>query len=163
MPWVNCRVCHSSFYAKPRHLKIGWGKYCSNRCKHLSQLKGKEVSCANCGKHIYRAPRALRNSFSGNYFCSKACHRSWENKQRLGVKHPQWKTGHSVYRQLLMASKVPMACKRCGLTDDRVLTVHHVDGNRRNNSLQNLVWLCANCHFLVHHHQQPLSQKEKIR
>jgi hypothetical protein len=158
MPWVNCRVCHRRFYAKPRHLRIGWGKYCSNRCKHANQLSGRLVTCANCGQAIYRSLRALSNSVSGNYFCSKACHRSWENQHRLGILHPQWKTGRSVYRNMLRASGVPMRCKRCGLADERLLTVHHLDMDRENNNLDNLAWLCANCHYLVHHYKEPVQK-----
>ncbi|MHA1267983.1 MAG: HNH endonuclease [Candidatus Helarchaeota archaeon] len=38
----------------------------------------------------------------------------------------------------------------CGIVDDRVLAVHHIDSNRRNNSPGNLTWLRRNCHYLVH-------------
>jgi 5-methylcytosine-specific restriction endonuclease McrA len=43
-------------------------------------------------------------------------------------------------------------CRHCGLTDARVLSVHHLDSNRSNNRLDNLIWLCHNCHYLIHHH-----------
>jgi hypothetical protein len=39
----------------------------------------------------------------------------------------------------------------CSTKDERVLAVHHIDHNRLNNKLDNLAWLCHNCHHLVHH------------
>jgi 5-methylcytosine-specific restriction endonuclease McrA len=45
----------------------------------------------------------------------------------------------------------PQVCERCGLTDERLLTVHHLDEDRTNNRLDNLAWLCPNCHYLIHH------------
>jgi predicted HNH restriction endonuclease len=35
-----------------------------------------------------------------------------------------------------------------------MLIVHHVDENRSNNDPENLIWLCYNCHHLVHNYQK---------
>ena len=44
-------------------------------------------------------------------------------------------------------------CIRCGHPDDyasgHVLTVHHFDGNKSNNSWWNLMALCQRCHLRV--------------
>ena len=44
-------------------------------------------------------------------------------------------------------------CVRCGHPDDyatgHVLTVHHFDGNKSNNSWWNLMALCQRCHLSV--------------
>ena len=45
-------------------------------------------------------------------------------------------------------------CNFCRVSDARILAVHHIDGNRENNKLENLAWLCHNCHYLVHHFDQ---------
>jgi len=39
-------------------------------------------------------------------------------------------------------------CKRCGTTDN--VLVHHKNGDRSDNSLSNLIPLCASCHGKVH-------------
>lgn len=44
------------------------------------------------------------------------------------------------------------SCERCGFIPVHIcqLDVHHLDQNNRNDNLENLVTLCANCHRLVH-------------
>lgn len=39
-------------------------------------------------------------------------------------------------------------CRRCGFTpeDGCQLTIDHIDKNKKNNSVENLQTLCANCH-----------------
>lgn len=44
-------------------------------------------------------------------------------------------------------------CESCGITewegDSVTMQVHHIDGNRWNNELSNLMVLCPNCHALT--------------
>jgi hypothetical protein len=53
-------------------------------------------------------------------------------------------------------------CVQCGISNDvhkllcgKELSVHHKDGNKKNNSIYNCVPLCANCHAKqkIHHHK----------
>ncbi len=151
MPYVNCKICEKEFYAKPNHLKRGWGKYCSIPCRTKSQFKGKTIKCFNCGKRIYRSLGQLRRSKSGKFFCNKSCQACWRNKYFVGEKHANWKSGISTYRNILERNGRKPFCALCKINDKRILTAHHKDRNRNNNKLSNLVWLCLNCHCLVHH------------
>jgi hypothetical protein len=45
--------------------------------------KGKDISCANCGKIKYVEPYLIKKSKSGKNFCSKIC----ANKFRAGISH----------------------------------------------------------------------------
>ena len=90
-------------------------------------------------------------SESKKYFCSKSCQTKWRNTEFIGPKHANWKHGIYVYRSILSRNKVPKICRLCRLKDYRLLAVHHIDHNRKNNKFENLAWLCHNCHFLVHH------------
>ncbi len=67
-----------------------------------------------------------------------------------GPNHPNWKGGENAYRDMALRSNLARICKRCGQKDERLLAVHHIDENRKNNILSNLVWLCYNCHYLIH-------------
>lgn len=151
MPHLNCKICGADFYAKPRHLKCGWGKYCSKPCQYKAQFTGETVFCANCNKKVYRMKKDLCRSKSKNFFCNKSCLAIWKNKHIIsGERHVNWKYGRNAYRNIMIRSHIPQICKRCGLNDKRVLIVHHIDLNRNNNIIQNLKWLCRNCHYLEH-------------
>lgn len=154
MPIVQCTICSSQFYAKPSNIKRGWGKYCSNHCQHEAQRIGENVSCETCKKQVYKSKKELKRSKSGNYFCSKSCQTIWRNISNSGINHSNWKNGKSSYRIRLLRSKRQKICEKCKISDIRVLAVHHKDKNRDNNSLSNLIWLCHNCHYLVHHDKQ---------
>jgi hypothetical protein len=147
----KCLICGKLFLIKKFHAKKGWGKYCSIKCRSKGQKNGKLVGCSYCGKKIYRTPRDFRKSRSERFFCSVGCHCSWENENvRCGVNAPNWIVGVNAYRALLKRAGVKVKCRKCDITDKRVLTVHHKDGNRKNNSLENLEWLCRNCHCIIH-------------
>jgi len=152
---MPCKICGQIFYAKPCWIKKGNGKYCSRKCSYEAQLKGKLAVCEVCGKEIWRKPHEFRNSKSGKFFCNKSCQAIWRNQTYVGPRHPFWKGGNfQEYRKILIKSSAKMECKHCGCKDIRVLVAHHLDGRRINNSLQNLIWLCFNCHFLVHRHKE---------
>jgi len=147
----KCKICGKIFFIKEFHAKKGWGKYCSIKCCTKGQFTGKWVNCDYCGKKIYRTQRDLNRSKSRKFFCSVGCHCSWENENvRCGINAPNWISGENVYRSLLKRAGFKEKCNRCGIIDKRVLTVHHKDGNRKNNKIGNLEWLCRNCHCIVH-------------
>lgn len=146
-----CAVCENKFYAKPSHKLKGWGKYCTKKCQYAGQRTGKFIVCGTCGKDTYKNKTSTNRSKSGNYFCSKSCQTIWRNSQYTGQKHMNWKTGKASYRLALARTGQKQFCRKCKLTDKRVLAVHHKDKNRDNNNLSNLMWLCHNCHYLVHH------------
>ncbi len=151
MPYVRCQVCNEIMYVKQSYLNYGWGKCCSLACRHQKQLTGKFVNCYKCGKKVWRTPAFIKKSKSGLFFCSKGCSMTWKNSDLYsGEKHPLWNGGAAVYRLYKERSDDPKVCKMCGITDFRVLIVHHVDHNRRNNNLNNLMWLCRNCHYIIH-------------
>lgn len=38
----------------------------------------------------------------------------------------------------------------CGLNEECCLQVHHIDEDRKNDDVNNLIILCANCHSRIH-------------
>jgi len=160
MPQVSCRICRKYFYAKPNWLKRGWGKFCSRKCQHEGQKNGKSVTCSICKKDVYRTEKNLKTSKSKKYFCTKSCQTIWRNSiVYTGKNHPNWKGGKSIeYRNRLTNSRIKQFCRACGLNDKRILCVHHIDKNNKNHELQNLTWLCHNCHYLVHHYNIPVNK-----
>lgn len=49
------------------------------------------------------------------------------------------------YRKIAFENYAPL-CAHCGFGVPEVLEVAHIDGNRINNDIANLVILCPNCH-----------------
>ena len=72
----------------------------------------------------------------------------------IGENHPNWRGGESTYKNILLRTKILPICSKCRTKDKRVLAVHHLDRNRKNNKVENLIWLCHNCHHLIHHYPQ---------
>lgn len=146
-------MCGKEFYVKPSHQLLGYGKFCSLKCLHESSKTGKLVKCHICGKETWKTPKAFLKSKSNKFFCGKSCQTKWRNTEYSGENHHLWKGGNSTYREILIKSGIEPKCKICGNKDKRVLAVHHLDKDRKNNKVINLVWLCLNCHHLVHRHE----------
>lgn len=164
MPIVKCKICLKDFYGKPYFLKIGQAKYCSQKCMRIGSRTGKIVKCHSCDKEVYKTKKALRVSKSKTYFCTKSCQTKWRNSIFVGSKHANWKNGEYAYRSVLGRHKIQKICKLCKNKDFRILAVHHIDKNKKNNEVENLAWLCHNCHHLVHHDKKEAeSFKKKLK
>jgi hypothetical protein len=152
MPVVKkCAVCGAEFKTKPFFIKNGGGKYCSATCHHSGLRSGSLKKCFVCGTETYKKAVQIERSKSGKFFCDKSCQAKWRNQEFVGVRHANWKNGLFAYRSVLARNKIIQICTLCGSKDKRILAVHHIDKDRTNNKLTNLVYLCHNCHFLVHH------------
>lgn len=60
---------------------------------------------------------------------------------------PESVNGYETYRAFCLAHK-PERCEICGETED--VLVHHLDGDRNNNNIDNLVPLCPSHHSRIH-------------
>jgi len=156
MPMAKCKICGEDFSAKQSHIDRGWARFCTISCKNEGQKTGRFVACTICGKKAWKSPRALQRSKSGQFFCGKSCQTVWRNKYYSGSNHAFWKSGVAVYRKTLRSNNKPERCAICKESDTRVLQAHHRNKNRSDNTLGNLVWLCINCHRLVHLHNEEI-------
>jgi hypothetical protein len=157
MPIVSCQQCSNKFYVKPNRLLRGWGRFCSNECKHEGFKTGSILACSVCSKPVYKSLKDQKGSDSGKFFCGKSCQAKWRNLIYTEERHANWKGGESSYKAIMRRTNLPIECAKCKTVDSRVMAVHHKDRNRNNNALSNLVWLCHNCHFLVHHYKDEMS------
>ncbi len=156
MPQVRCKICNTEFYARPSHLKRGEGKFCSRKCQYQGQRKGVFILCDICGTEKWKTQKEMKQSKSGKHFCSKKCQTIWRNKYFSGEKHSNWQGGEFTYQKVMKENKIEPICNVCGNRDKRILIIHHIDHNRKHNTKDNLVWLCRNCHYLVHIFNQKL-------
>lgn len=150
-----CPQCTNTFQARKADHNRGRARFCSKSCasKHAKCQNKPEpnVACAHCAKPIYRNPSKQKKSKSGLYFCCMKC-KYYE--QRIGgipeIQPTHYGTGKSQYRKIAFEHFRPV-CFGCGYNQHReVLQVHHVDENRANGDLNNLLILCPTCHSEVH-------------
>ena len=103
--------------------------------------------CNYCSKEYYvRSSRA--ETKTGLHFCCRECK---DNAQRIdsNIKEAQlehYKDGYSTYRERAI-KKYGAFCEICNY--DEILDVHHIDKNRKNNKINNLIVLCPNCHAKI--------------
>lgn len=119
--------------------EIGWTKveeWAMGRPRKSEPKK----SCATCGKEMERKSFNGRledlSVFKRRKYCSLSCANT---RQEVGYHGNSWRA-----RQHLKDS-----CERCGKT--KKLHAHHADGNRSNNTSQNIQTLCGSCHNWWHH------------
>ena len=101
--------------------------------------------CKNCGREY---------TGRGQEFCSNLCNGNFMS----GKIHPNWRGGISFEPYGLefnnelkeqIRARDNHTCQECGYTQDQLkykLHIHHIDYNKTNNHLDNLISLCNSCH-----------------
>lgn len=142
---LKCDHCNSIYSRQKRQLKDIHG--CSPIC--LSILKGTRVptNCDHCNNIFYRTPSELIKSKSGKHFCSVSC----KDKAVIYMEEirPEHYNNSTNYRKRAIR-EYGEVCQMCGFDNPLAIVVHHIDEDRSNNELDNLIVLCANCHYIVH-------------
>lgn len=99
----------------------------------------KTKMCLDCGKKIgYRAKRC------GS--CCKYQHLNY-NWNNGNSKLPYSKNWTKKFKEIIRERDNNM-CRSCGLEND--LLIHHIDTNKLNSDLKNLITLCRSCHHKIH-------------
>lgn len=151
---IICDLCSKKFLRKPSQIKRSKNRFCSTECQYNAKKKGQYIGCFICKKRAYKQQKDLLKSQSKKYFCGRVCSNKWHGSEFVGEKHPNWIDGRFVYKNILLKTRIKTECFLCGNRDTEVLVAHHIDQNRKNNSPKNLIWLCHNCHHLVHNYRE---------
>jgi hypothetical protein len=98
--------------------------------------------------------------YTGKLFCNASCHKNFQYVEYI----KDWKlTGKSkssiglvsAHIKRYIRDKFDNKCARCGwheinpFTNNIPLEIEHIDGNYMNNTEDNLILLCPNCHSLT--------------
>lgn len=119
---VNCKT------QKEHHAK-GLCYMCYKKLKWQPKL----VSCKRCRRKLPLHAKKLCASCYNSLFHSDKSRQHYHRKSNnIDLK---------TYR------KVTKECAICSF--DKIVDVHHIDSNKENNSLKNLVGLCPNHHRMI--------------
>lgn len=143
-----CPTCNKTFITK-KHKKIN---HCSKKCgyKTISKKRDKRIEkmCPVCNKKFKHPRKQYRK------FCSLKC----RSKIYRGSNHPLWNGGTAFepypfgWNEELknkIKALYDYKCQLCGASELEYLktfSVHHIDYNKKNISLNNLIPLCERCH-----------------
>lgn len=127
-------------------------KYCSYECYHNAIRTGRKTYsriCQHCGK-----------PYQGRTETSKYCSAKCQNLARIGKNHPLYKCGYSMddgYRKVLSGKGGYVKEHRrkveevIGRKLDSEEIIHHINGDRADNRIDNLTILTRSEHLLIHH------------
>lgn len=102
-------------------------------------------TCPVCDKEFYtNAGKKARNKICCSHSCSNTYFRSGENNGMY--KNCKFK-GKCSY-VIICFRNHPHKCCICG--EEKIVAVHHYDGNHNNNEVDNLIPLCPTHHCYIH-------------
>lgn len=151
----KCVVCGKMFFKK------GDSVTCSKEC--FAKLNSIKVSrpvikiCPECEKEFVTIPY-YKDKLT---FCSMECKNNYHSKIMSLDGNPRWIGGCSDKYDFKFTTELKEqvrnrdnnCCRLCGLTNEEniefykgSLPIHHIDYNKQNSSINNLITLCNSCH-----------------
>lgn len=129
---------------------------------HHTEETKRKLSAINTGKKATaETKRKMSKSMIGHYHTKETKQKiSFANKGQKNalygkywVKNPNFSTGTGAYvREFQRRGNEPV-CSDCGKQGRFAINsihIHHKDGDRKNNSMDNLQSLCSMCHLHIH-------------
>ncbi|MFY8160238.1 MAG: HNH endonuclease signature motif containing protein [Candidatus Kapaibacteriota bacterium] len=170
----KCHNCNKEFISTKRNERDGWTKYCSRKCIGESQRKGWVSICKFCKGHFYVAKSHLEREGRGKQgtFCSIKCKSNWQSENLNFENNHNWMGGRFIRKDGYIGINVGKGKYR--LEHDIIIEkhigrriikgedVHHINGIRTDNRIENLQ-LCTKSEHTKIHHKQSLGSKTKHR
>lgn len=120
-------------------------------------IKRADKKCEYCGKALERKRFNDRLEDFGAYRRRKYCGRDCMRRAfiKVGTNDQTWSNAHATARKINELILGKDACEKCGRTES--LDIHHIDGNYKNNSIDNLMCLCRSCHMKLEKNKEKLA------
>ena len=157
----KCKLCGKRFHITQSRELNGEGIFCSAKCYH-KWSKGENArlwnggksylqKCKWCGKPFYIWPSRKNR----RRFCSYSCTKQWRSEKlssEIGENSRNWQGGISFdpyppeFNKPLrrrIRKRDQYICAICG---NKGKSVHHIDYDKTNNNVSNLITLCKSCH-----------------
>jgi hypothetical protein len=127
MPEVNCKNCGRNCISHAKEMCI--------TCYKKIHWKPKKKICKRCDRN---QPIHAKGLCGGcyNFVFHLESNKAWTKKKNYNLDKKTYNT-------------LTKACTICDF--DKVVDLHHLDENHKNNSHENLIGLCPNHHKMLHH------------
>lgn len=166
--WLCQCDCGNQKEIQTSHLVNGLIQSCGciNKSKNPDKIQPRY--CLNCGQQLNK---------SQNKYCSIKCQNEYQqikevekifNNEKSGLKNATTsspKIRDSLRNYLLKKSNY--SCELCGCnwinpySNQTILEIHHIDGDRNNNLEDNLQVLCPNCHAMTPNYRSLNIKRDK--
>lgn len=167
---VKCKIHDFEFETRYENIRRSNRKHhicpkCRQQDKENDSVKVK-CECAYCHKEFFRSLSKVDKSKSGLLFCCRE-HKDLAQRIESGedfkrIRPDHYNNGINNYRVKAFRN-YKNECYVCGWSEDiDCLEVHHLDENRQNNSLSNLIILCPLCHKKLTTHKYYLKDNQII-
>ena len=116
-------------------------------CYTKTSWKPKIAPCKRCGREkTLHAKNLCRGCYNFVFHLDK--NKAWNTRKNYGLDMETYK-------------KIIKACVICGF--DRVVDLHHLDKNKKNNSETNLIGLCPNHHKMLHDFRYRVEMLQELK
>src|SRR3989338_1174025 len=114
---------------------------------YKSRYKQKTIICKECGrKREHRAFGLCGGCHTRLYHYDKIRNFNYIKRYGIGLN------------QITALTKL---CIVCGFS--KIVDLHHLDGDNKNNSDRNLIGLCPNCHKMIHSYKYYNEISDKLK
>lgn len=163
---VECAHCGELISRKPSQVRRCRQVFCTRACINARQRTGSSVVCVICGKRFYKSPSKL----CVDNLCSSDCRNVWLGRRNVeimnvsghtaGHKAPHLTRMNRIRNPLASLSnngtnvdsamyrKVVEECVGRKLLRNEV--VHHINGDRSDNRVENLAIMTVKEHRKLH-------------
>ena len=147
-----CLFCRTIITVKDEHAnhafsKIKYKKFCNQSCaakynnKKFVKRKREKQNCLRCGTPL---------NWWAKKFCSRECFTKYQ-QETSNIFQRTTEINSLTLRRAMLRCNTTYQCALCGIgpqwnEQSLVLQADHKDGNSCNNVLENLRFLCPNCH-----------------
>jgi len=120
--------------------------------KEANEKYAKYNVCIICKKKFRARLNYTDTTGLNKKTCSKECNSKLMSQIQTGETNSNWKDGASQVRYQRIRREIkPDICEWCGAEHPTRIDTHHIDRNKSNNSMENILVLCASCHAYLHY------------
>lgn len=141
-----CIICGKTF--RVHEYRKESAKYCSSLCYHEATIVDKSHVCQNCGT-------VFTNKNKDRKFCTVECACEFKRNKPKNAKLSKdgykriWLTDGSCIKEHVYVME-----QHIGRKLEKNECVHHIDGNRSNNDIQNLKLMTISEHSRMHRRKE---------